>query len=377
MNKNQKIKKLIQKSSIIFNDCVLPNGCLVAAPTHMPYYPSQAKSYFYCWPGRDLGFNITGAFLLEIDVFKDVLTWIWERAEGYQSSVASWREGLLFRSYHLNGRIRESSLQPDQTGTLLWALYEYSKTNEISSLIKKVIKKSTKGLVDIWNKDHFKLSVEDLWEERIVHPRFKNNFTYSLAACASGLERANKIVPNKKASIAAKQMKQLIKEKAYDKKAGYFFRRFGGTVNGDKNIDASMLGLVWPFEIIKPDDPKMVNTVKVIEKYIANDRGVYRYQFDEYEGETENGSLHYKMGAGAWPLLTFWMSIVQSKMGNRKKAEKYFFMVLNQIDKDLLIPEQIFSKSDPRIGVKPLLWSHMMFVHAAKELGYLSELLLS
>ncbi len=37
------------------------------------------------------------------------------------------------------------------------------------------------------------------------------------------------------------------------------------------------------------------------------------------------------------------------------------------------IPEQFFPKDDPREGVKPLLWSHMMFVHAAKELGYIEN----
>ena len=81
--------------------------------------------------------------------------------------------------------------------------------------------------------------------------------------------------------------------------------------------------------------------------------------------------MHYKMGAGTWPLLTFWLSIVCNKMGDRKKAEKYFWLILDQLDDDLLIPEQIFPKNDPRIGIKPLLWSHAMFIHAAVELGYI------
>jgi GH15 family glucan-1,4-alpha-glucosidase len=369
MTKSQKIKNLIEKSKQIFKDCLLPNGCLVAAPTHMPCYPAQAKSYLYCWPGRDLSFNIIGALYLGIDVFEEVLNWIWERAEDYQTSLQKWREGLLFKSYYPNGRLREPSFQPDQTGTLLRAIYEYSKSNKLPLVAKKIINKSTEGLISVWQDDHFKIPTEDLWEERIAHPRFKNNLTYSLAACSAGLEKASEIVSNKKAKIIAKQMKELI-DRAYDKESGYFFRRFGGTIAGDKNLDASMLGLVWPFEIIKPSDPRMINTIKAIEEKITNERGVFRYQFDEYEGEIEATDLHYKMGAGAWPLLTFWMSIVQNKMGNRKKAEKYFWLILNQIDKDLLMPEQIFPKKDPRVGVKPLLWSHMMFIHTVKELGY-------
>lgn len=371
MNKKQKIEKLVSKTKKVFQDCFLPNNCLVAAPSHMSYYSSQAKSYLYCWPGRDLGFAATAGLHIGIDVFEEVLTWIWERAEDYQTSLVEWKEGLLFRSYHPNGRIREKDFQPDQTGTLLWAIYEYNKKHKISPLAKKIIKKSTNGLIGIWDGDYFKVFIEDLWEERIAHPRFKNNLTYSLAACSAGLNKANKLVLNKKAKSVAEKMKFLIEKKAYNKKRGYFLRRFGGTVSGDKNIDASMLGLVWPFEIIKADDPRMIDTIKAIEANITDEKGVYRYQLDEYEGETEAADLHYKMGAGAWPLLTFWMSIVQNKMGNRAKAEKYFWLVLDQIGNDFLIPEQIFPKGDPRVGVRPLLWSHAMFIHAAVELGYI------
>ncbi|MFH1657352.1 MAG: glycoside hydrolase family 15 protein [bacterium] len=357
------LENLITKTKEVFSDCLLPNGCLAAAPSHMPYYPKTAKNYLYCWPGRDLGFGITAAEHLGIDISEKVLSWIWERAENYQTAQSKWKEGLLARSYYPNGRIRETSFQPDQTGTLLWAVQKIKP----SPLTKKIIKKSAGGLIRAWDNDHFKLSAEDLWEERIAHPRFKNNLTYSLAACIAGLKK----VSDPQARKTTKQMEALIKEKAFDSQAGYFLRRFGGTVAADKNIDASLLGLVWPFEIIKADDPRMIKTIAAIEENITDEKGVYRYQFDEYEGEVEKGDLHYRMGAGAWPVLTFWMSIVQNKMGNRKKAEKYFRLVLDQLGKDFLIPEQFFPAGDPRIGVKPLLWSHAMFVHAAVELGYI------
>ncbi len=366
----KEIEKLIKRSKEVFDDCVLPNGCLVAAPSHMPYYPCQSKSYLYCWAGRDLGYNVTGGLHLGIDVFEETLNWIWNRAEGYRNLPNKKQEGLILRSHHPNGRVRESGFQPDQTGTLLWAIYEYKKRNKLSSVAKEIVKKSTRGLIDAWNKNHFSSITEDLWEERITHPKFKTNFTYALAACSKGLRSANEIFCNKKAVSVAREMETLI-VKAYDKESGYFLRRFGGTVPGDKNVDASMMGLVWPFNVISPRDKRIISTINAIEENISDKRGVYRYQFDEYEGETEMGDIHYKQGAGAWPLLTFWMSIVQSRMGNKEKAEQYFWMVIDQLEDDLLIPEQIFPKGDLRIGVKPLLWSHMMFVHAAKELKYI------
>jgi GH15 family glucan-1,4-alpha-glucosidase len=367
----EKIEKLVEKTKEVFYDCLLPNGCLVAAPVQMPYFPSEAKNYFYCWPGRDLGFNITGALILGVDVYDKILAWIWERAEDYQVAREKWREGLIFKNYHPNGRINETEFQPDQTGTLLWAVAEYGRHNNPSNLHKQILQKSANGLCRVWQISYFKLPVEDLWEERLAHPRFKTNLTYTLATCSAGLEKAYEFFPHPTWRQKARQMRSLIEKKAFDKKEGCFLRRFGGTVAGDLNADASLLGLVWPFEIIDPSDTRVIKTLEKIEEKLVDERGVHRYQFDEYEGEMEGGELHFKQGAGAWPLLTFWLSIVESKMGDRHKAEKYFWLVLNQVNSDFLIPEQFFPQNDPRVGIKPLLWSHMMFVHAAHELGYI------
>ena len=366
MEKQEKIQNVAETTKKVFNDCLMQNGGLVAAPSHMPYYPSRSKSYFYCWPGRDMGFNIMGAFYLGIDVFEETLQWIWDRAEGYHY------DGLLLKSYHINGRINESAFQPDQTATLLWAIAEYSKYKELPQLAKDMLEKSTQGLINVWDGNGFKIPAEGPWEEKMSYPEFGNNLTYSLAACSGALKKVSDLVSNKRAKEAPEEMRELIDKDAYDAEVGYFVRRFGGVVPPDENIDASVLGLLWPFEVVEPGDERMKNTLQAIEEKITDEKGVYRYKFDCYEGEMQGG-FDYGMGAGAWPLLTSWMSIVQKKMGNDKKAEEYFETVLNQIKKDMLIPEQVFDEDDPRVGVRPLLWSHMMFIHAARELGYLGN----
>ena len=368
------INKLLKKSEEVFHDCLLPNGCLVAAPTQMPYYPSMASNYFRSWPGRDLGYCVTGALHLGIDAYPQVLSWIWERAENFQKAENKELEGLLIKSYHPNGRMAEGAFQPDQNATLIWAISKYSEGRELSDLETKVMNKATEGLVKAWKRSFFKRPNQDLWEEVFVHSRFKNNHTYTLAACSAALELSHKRIPNEKGIKVSKEMRAQIEKDAYDEEKGYFTSRFGGgVIESDKRIDASMLGLVWPFEIIDPSDERMRSTVRVIEEELVGELGVHRYPLDMYEGEFEEVHMYYKMGAGAWPILNFWMSIVQSKMGNKEKADKYFRMVLDNLDDDLLIPEQLFPKKDPRIGVKPLLWSHMMFVHAAKELGYVEN----
>lgn len=373
LSKKNKINSLVKKSKQVLEACLLSNGCLVAAPSHMPYYPKEAKSYLYSWPGRDTGFSLTAALILGEDYFPKVLSWLWERAENFQKAPnhLSFAEGLILRSYYPNGRIREGAFQPDQNGTLLWAISEYSKIKKLSSLMEKVAEKLAGGLVKHWQSSHFSIPTEDLWEERISHPMYKTNLTYSLAADSCGLLWAGNYFSRKVFLENSLEMKNLIYNFAFDNNKGYFLRRFGGTIVPVTGIDASMLGLVWPFSILDVKDKRIISTVRVIEEKLLSPQGLKRYEYDEYEGEVEMGWFHFKQGAGAWPLLNFWLAIVENKLGNQEKAEKYFWQVLDQLGEDLLIPEQLFPKNDPRVGVKPLLWSHMMFIRAAKELGYI------
>ena len=70
------------------------------------------------------------------------------------------------------------------------------------------------------------------------------------------------------------------------------------------------------------------------------------------------GKLRCK-GAGAWPLLNFWMSIYHAMRGDKEKAERYYEWVLNRL-KSPYIPEQIF-ENELQKSVRPLVWAHAMF----------------
>jgi GH15 family glucan-1,4-alpha-glucosidase len=183
-----------------------------------------------------------------------------------------------------------------------------------------------------------------------------------LAACARGLLSASELFSNQVWKETAMQMLGEINE-AYSQKDGYFFRNKGKV--SDRNVDASILGLVWPFEICAPDDERMLNTIKKMEERIVIDGGVHRYENDYFDGE---GSA--QEGGGAWPLLNFWMAIYWAKKGDQKKSLSYYNWVVDRIDKyGGYIPEQIFD--DFRIGVYPLAWAHAMFIIASSFLGQL------
>ncbi|MBU4482291.1 hypothetical protein KKC16_02470 [Patescibacteria group bacterium] len=361
MNK-EKIKKLIQSSRQVFQDVSLPNGAIIAANTDLPYYPKRAANYHYVWP-RDAAYICVAAQKVGVKIQENFFNWLIDRPERFK------KESLLFQKYSPNGLLESGNFQPDQAGAVLWAIYEYYK-KDLSKALKyeNLIYRLADGLANDWHKEYFFHHTVDLWEEGNRHTSsvYKNNHTYSLAACAKGLLLANEMIKNDNWKEKAEQMTKRI-DFNYDKNAKRFLRNKGDEV-ADFNMDASLLGLVWPFNIIKSDDPRMLETIKQTEKELVIFGGVHRYENDMYDGEGSG-----QEGAGAWPILNFWMSIYYSIAGDKEKAKKYFNWVLDKLEEDEYgnyIPEQIFQDTK-RKGVYPLAWSHAMFVLAAEKLNYL------
>jgi len=353
----------------IFESCLLPNGCLVAAPAQMPYYPSHAKSYFYSWPGRDVGFSLVAMLLCGKDYYEPVMKWIWERAEDFQTSSNADEIGLIFRSYHPNGLIREHEYQPDQAGTLLWALgYKHKLKGKLSELELKVMDHASKNLARIWNGSVFNSTTEDIWEERGLEP-LEGNFTYSLASCITGFEMASKIVNNSELKKESDSMRDIIKKYCFECKDDLIPRYFGGELGIDDTIDASLLGLVWPFNI-GFEEKYLLASTNAIESKLLTDLGVHRYPDDQYQGAVDHSHNYKNEKAGAWPLLTFWLSIAKAKFGDKAKAKKYFDLTFSQLSDKALIPEQLFTDSENGwVGVRPLLWSHAMSVLAEEHIN--------
>ena len=354
-----KIKQLLDSSKDVILDCTLENGGIVAANSSKEYYSKDAKNYFYVWP-RDGAYNCMAADVVGINYIQEkFFTWLSDRAEGWEET------GLFYEKYYPNGLKESGRCQIDQTGIIIFSIYKHFENNpKDAEKYKKLVVNSADAICENWDKDHFKLIINDLWEERLTFPDSKENFSYSLATCIAGLLAASKLFPDKKYVDTSDEIKKSLLENI--QKQGYVSRSFG-KIN-DERIDASALGLIWPFEIIKPNDVLVKNTIKKIEKKLVKNFGVYRYENDEYDGWMFDTN-HRKKGAGYWALLNFWMSIVLCKMNRKEEAERYYFKVIDSIE-GLHIPEQFFSNKIQK-SVSPLCWSHSMFIFASKELGYL------
>jgi glucoamylase len=357
--KSHKIKKLIEITKNIIQDCSLENGGIVAANSTKNSFPIYAKNYFYVWP-RDASFACIASDMLGIKgVQENFFTWCTERAVGFKEN------GVFYEKYHPNGLKALSNFQPDQTGAVLFALWHHYKDSpNQASIFHDLIKTAATGICNVWDKDHFKRVTNDLWEERFCFPDLYETFSYSLAACIRGLECADKLIPNKNPNkkwlSTATQMRNRLDKHC----TAYFARSFGKIP--DIRIDASIIGLVYPFDIYNADDPRIVSSIKEIEKKLIINGGIHRYEHDEYDGWMYE-TMHRKKGAGAWPLLNLWMATYYSIKGDKAKAEKYYFWVLERIKNH--IPEQIF-ENEIQVSISPLLWSHCMFAIASKYLHF-------
>lgn len=385
LDNGDEYKSRIERTSIVskkvIKDSLLDNGAIVAANATKEYYPPTAKNYFYVWP-RDASFACIAADIAGIEgVQEKFFNWCLTRAESFKKT------GLFYEKYYVNGLKALGRFQPDQTGTLLYAIWHHYNNykNKQPDNITELVVNSANALCEKWENDHFNMVTNDLWEERLTFPDLNENFTYSLAACIRGLECANSMNHNDNWITVSEQMREQL-DKHYlklnnvgkdcldshnkeekQRSSGYFVRSYGKLI--DKSIDASILGLVYPFNVYKPDDPRIISTVEEIESRLVMKEGitkggVHRYEFDEYDGWMYE-EMHRNKGAGAWPLLNFWLSIYFSQKGDKDKAKKYYDWVLNQSND--YIPEQIFDNK-LQVSIRPLLWSHSMFVIASKFL---------
>ncbi|HEU5425162.1 MAG TPA: hypothetical protein VFU72_16590 [Nitrolancea sp.] len=356
------VARVATSSLKVFDACLLPNGCLVAAPSHHPAYPARARGALFCWPGRELGFAITGMEALGQAVRQPLLSWLWDRADSFQET------GLLFEDYHVNGIRRGREWQPDQAGTLLWALCR--APDSWDRLEAAVVRKLATALVGLWDGNDFRARYRDIWQERYADPAYGTHFPYSLAAAAAGLWLAAEVHGIQAWRVAAGQMAGRAAD-GWNARLGQFMRRFGRSGN-DSNVDASLLGLIWPFSVVDDAD-RLHAIVESVEARLLSEIGVFRYVYDSYDGEVDAFGEDLRQGAGAWPLLTFWLAIAHSRLGDQARALQTFQIGLEAVDQDGFLPEQIFPPGDARVGVKPRLWSHMLFALAAEELGLLAR----
>ncbi len=136
------------------------------------------------------------------------------------------------------------------------------------------------------------------------------------------------------------------------------------------------------FGLRAPDDPRILNTIKVIDELLRvklpQGPAWYRYNGDGY-GEHEDGSPFDGSGTGRpWPLLAGERAHYELAAGRADVAEALLATMENSTDANRLIPEQVWDANDiperelftgkASGSACPLVWAHSEYIKLRRSL---------
>ncbi len=136
------------------------------------------------------------------------------------------------------------------------------------------------------------------------------------------------------------------------------------------------------FGVREANDPRMVNTVKVIDALLRTETPHgpiwHRYNEDGY-GEHEDGSPFDGTGIGrAWPLLVGERAHYELAAGRKREAERLLAAMESFAGDSGLLPEQVWDAADiperglffgrPSGSAMPLVWAHAEYVKLRRSL---------
>lgn len=365
-------------------------GASIAAPEFDPYY-LMCGGYAYCWP-RDAVY-VAAAF--DEAGYHRVAAQLYDFTCSVQRKEGDWEQ-----RYFTDGSMAPSwGRQIDQTGAILWGYrhhYGLTGDNDFLNRIWTSLAMGASFLANNLETNGLPAPSFDPWEDEY------GQGTYSAAAVYGGLKAAGEmaLIKGEKETaarwhLAAETVKEGILNSQWSSRLNRFMRgvnkrvhqdahnhaayegkkTFTGTdpaglypaywVGEDERVDAALLGLAFPFQVLEPNDEKLQATVWAIEEQLWNNSigGLHRYAGDSYRG------------GNPWLITTFWLAIYYCMSGRRDRAEILFHWCLAQANRHLLLPEQADKNRGGPVWVIPLNWSHAMLVLARLALeGRLSVL---
>ncbi|MBV8440270.1 MAG: glucan 1,4-alpha-glucosidase, partial [Hyphomicrobiales bacterium] len=155
-----------------------------------------------------------------------------------------------------------------------------------------------------------------------------------------------------------------------------------GSIAADSLVSTDALALVR-FGLRAPDDPRILDTVKLIDKLLKVDLpqgpGWRRYNLDGY-GEHADGRPFDGVGIGrVWPLLAGERAHYALAAGRRAEAESLLETIEAQTSPGGLIPEQVWdappipsrglAPGEPSGSAMPLVWAHAEYVKLLRSLA--------
>jgi GH15 family glucan-1,4-alpha-glucosidase len=204
---------------------------------------------------------------------------------------------------------------------------------------------------------HWEDADSGIWEAR----RRPRKYTYSRVMMWVGLDRALKmdraLRMGSERRAAARRTRDAIKrqvlEQGYDKQIGSFTQALGY-----KDLDATALAIPM-YEMLPPNDPRVVSTVNVLQDKLTDNGFLYRYVPADSE---------FHQPEGVFIICTLWMVNVLGLMGRLEEAEALFSKVTETANDLGLFAEEFDPKDGQMLGNFPQALTHLGVINAVLNL---------
>ncbi len=368
-----KVEDLFKHSLLIMRSQIDNGGAIIAANDSDILERFNMDSYSYMWP-RDSAYI---AMALDIAHYSGIVQKFFEYCRGLLHD-----HGYFLQKYNPTGTLASGwmpwlapdgntqlPIQEDSTALIiiaLWNHYEITKSIEnIDSVYHSMILPAAAFMIKYRNPSTgLPKPSYNLWEEKRAVHTYTCSTVYAGLICAANFatmygdrdfaERCNK---------AAMEIKSGIETHLYDKKLGRFLRSIEPR---DETVDASLYA-ISQFEVLPPDDARVVSTMESIENILSVKTqvgGIARFYKDKYQ---EVAQYDPEIIPGnPWFICTLWVAQWHIQMAKSiddlQKAREKLMWVTDRATETGMLAEQLNPFDGSSLSVSPLTWAHATFV---------------
>ena len=349
-------------------------GAIVAAPTFgLPEEVGGVRNwdYRYTWI-RDASFTLYALIRLGMTAeTADFIDWLAHRAQADHPANFQIVYGIDGRKEltehtldHLEGyrgsrpvrvgNAAHTQLQLDIYGELIDSLYLYDKHGEPTS---HGVWQRIAATVD-WVCGNWDQSDEGIWEVRSE----RRHFLASRLMCWVTIDRGIRLAlkrsvpaPLERWRAARDAIHRDIWDNFWDPNEQTFVGHKGST-----RLDAACL-LMPLVRFVSPTDPRWLSTLRAVERRLAHDSLVHRYEIVDEKVDGLAGT------EGTFSMCSFWFVECLSRAGDLEQARFLFEKMLGYANHLGLYSEEL-SKTGEQLGNFPQALTHLALISAAYDL---------
>jgi GH15 family glucan-1,4-alpha-glucosidase len=276
---------------------------------------------------------------------------------------ADWLPGYEASAPVRIGNAAAGQLQLDVYGEVIDALQLSYKSGLHDDEHTWSLQRSLLGFLE----QHWAEPDDGLWEVR--GPR--RHFVHSKVMTWVAFDRAAGYADDQgEPDLAARwrrtrdEIKREVCEKGYDPTRGAFTQYYGAD-----ELDASVL-LIPDVGFLPADDPRVVSTMKVLQRDLVKDGFLRRY---ELPADTTSAVDGLAGSEGAFLACSFWLANALELSGRREEAVGLFERLLSLRNDVGLLSEEYDPRYGRLVGNMPQAFSHVPLIQTALNLGSHAE----